>query len=264
MTRILNRFFIGLAVLVVAVGTAPSAADERIGVVLMHGKGGTVTPRSPVGLLAGALDDAGFLVAAPDMPWSRSRYLAKTYEESMAEIDAAVERLKSEGAAKIVVGGHSMGANAALGYAARRTGLAGVIAIAPGHAPELGRSHSLLGGSVKKAAELVAAGNGGNKGDFLDVNQGKTSTIRTRAEIYLSWFDPSGLAVMPRNAADIRPDTPLLWVVGRLDRMFARGEGYAFAKAPANPKSSYVVVPGGHKATPVKGKKMIIDWLKSL
>lgn len=201
MTRILNRFFIGLAVLVVAVGTAPSAADERIGVVLMHGKGGTATPRSPVGLLAGALDDAGFLVAAPDMPWSRSRYLAKTYEESMAEIDAA---------------------------------------------------------------ELVAAGNGGNKGDFLDVNQGKTSTIRTRAEIYLSWFDPSGLAVMPRNAADIRPDTPLLWVVGRLDRMFAQGEGYAFAKAPANPKSSYVVVPGGHKATPVKGKKMIIDWLKSL
>lgn len=94
-------------------------------------------PKSPIGKLASALKGAGFLVVAPDMPWSRSRGFDKTYEETMAEIDDAVERLKEAGATKIVVGGHSIGANAALGYGARREGLAGVTVIAPDHVVEL-------------------------------------------------------------------------------------------------------------------------------
>jgi dienelactone hydrolase len=54
----------------------------------------------------------------------------------MEEIDRAVARLKSQGAKKIVVAGQSFGANAAIGYGARRDGLAAIMAIAPGHVPE--------------------------------------------------------------------------------------------------------------------------------
>ena len=43
-----------------------------------------------------------------------------------------------------------------------------------------------------------------------------------------------------------------------------RGKEYAFAKAPAHDKSAYDVIGGGHKATPTKGKKEIITWLKGL
>ena len=57
------------------------------------------------------------------MPWSFHRRYAATYDQAMTEIDAAVAELKAKGARRIVVIGHSLGANAAIGYAARRRGL---------------------------------------------------------------------------------------------------------------------------------------------
>ena len=56
-----------------------------------------------------------------------------------------------------------------------------------------------------------------------------------------------------------------MWIIGERDRlMMKRGKEYAFAKAPAHDKSAYVVIGGSHKATPTKGKKEIIAWLKGL
>lgn len=75
---------------------------------------------------------------------------------------------------------------------------------------------------------------------------------------------PEGPAVMPRNTANLKPGTALLWIVGEKDLMFKRGEAYAFAKAPFHPKNAYIVVKGGHKVTPQKGERKIIEWLKGL
>ncbi len=85
-----------------------------------------------------------------------------------------------------------------------------------------------------------------------------------RAEVYLSWFDPNGPANMPVNTANLKPGTPLLWIIGKKDLMFDKGENYAFSMAPSNPKNAYIVVKGGHKDTPQKGKAEIINWLNSL
>lgn len=251
-----------LVVLVLAV-SGEAVAGEKIGVVLMHGKGGTAA-KGPIGSLAGSLRKSGFLVKTPDMPWSKLRIYAKSYDDSMAEIDQVVAALKADGAGRIVVAGQSIGANAALGYAARRDGLAGVIAIGPGHVVELGGYQGKLGGSVGKARDMVAAGKGSKTAPFKDNNQGKTFTVKTSADIYLSWFDPGGPAVMPVNVENIKAGTPLLWIVGNKDVMFKRGEAYAFANAPPHPQNAYVVVPGGHGATPNKSVKQIIKWLKSL
>lgn len=240
-------------------------AGEKIGVVLMHGKGGTAREKSPIGKLAYQLEVADFIVVAPDMPWSRSRGFDRTYAESMAEIDEAVAKLKSMGATKIVVGGHSLGANAALGYGARRPGLAGILAIAPGHFIDSNGFHDLVDYDYRRAKEMVAAGKGDEESGFKDVNQGKKSTKTMKAKVYLSWFDPEGPAPMPKNAANLKPGTPLMWIIGEKDRLLMkRGKEYAFAKAPAHPKNAYVVVKGGHGATPMKGKKKIIAWLKGL
>jgi len=244
--------------------TGKAWAGEKIGVVLMHGKGGTSKSKSPVGKLKSALEGAGILVIAPDMPWSRDREFDKSYEDSMKEIDEAVAGLKSDGATKIVVGGHSIGANAALGYGARREGLAGILAIAPGHIPENESFQGQMDFDYKRAKEMIAAGKGGDEADFKDVNQGKKSTKTMTATIYLSWFDPEGPAPMPKNAANLKPGAPLMWIIGEKDRMMDRGEEYAFAKAPAHPKNAYVVVGGGHGVTPIKGQKEIIAWLKGL
>ena len=111
---------------------------------------------------------------------------------------------------------------------------------------------------------MVAAGKGGDEGEFKDSNQGRSSTLSTTAEIYLSWFDAEGPAVMPINAGNLKAGTPLMWIISENDGMAERGEDYAFAKGPAHDKNAYVVIGGGHKATPTKGAKKIIRWLKGL
>ena len=63
---------------------------EKIGMVLMHGKGGTT---NRVDNLSYNLKSAGILVETPLMPWSEDRIYDKGYEESIAEIDTYVARL---------------------------------------------------------------------------------------------------------------------------------------------------------------------------
>ena len=245
--------------------TVPVHAADKIGVVLMHGKWGTSKPKSPIGKLATELKTAGFMVSMPSVAWSRSRYLDRDFEDAMADIDKAVEKLKSQGATKIVVGGQSMGANAALGYGARRDGLDGIMALAPGHIPENMDYQDRLGHAYKKAQTAVATGQGDDKGEYPDINQGKKKTVSMTAHTYASWFSPNGPAHMPNNAANLKPGTPLLLMVGTKDSMYERGEAYAFAGAPDHPKNAYVVIDGAsHKNTPYKGARQVIDWLKGL
>lgn len=244
--------------------TTPLYAAERLGVVLMHGKDGTSHPNSPIGKLASYLEENGILVIAPEMPWSRDRGLDKTYEASMQEIDVAVAELKNQGATRIVVGGHSMGANAALGYSARRKGLTGIMAIAPGHSPELSGFQDRVDNDWQRAKAMIDEGRGNETAGFSDINQGKSFQRKTSALIYLSWFDPEGPAIMPVNITKLQSGTALLWIIGERDRMYDRGEEYAFSKAPDNAHNQYVVVKGGHFVTPIKGKEEILEWLRSL
>ena len=90
-----------------------------MGVVFLHGKG--VWPGAFDGGIPGALEAEGRQVVSPEMPWSLRRMYGATFEQAMTEIDAAVAGLKAKGATRIVVIGHSLGANAAIGYAARRS-----------------------------------------------------------------------------------------------------------------------------------------------
>lgn len=261
----MRRIFSVLLVGFVLTLPGPVVAAEKIGVILMHGKWGTNKGKSPVVILGKALKSAGMIVLTPDMPWSKSKLYNKDYEQTMARIDDLVASLKSKGATKIVVGGHSMGANAALGYGARRDGLAAILAIAPGHVPEASNWKGKFAADVAKARKLVDAGKGDKKEKFADINQGKKKTLNIPARIYLSWFDPEGPSPMPKNAANLKPGTALLWVTGNKDGLHKReGESYAFAKAPPNPKSAYVVVSSGHGDAPKKSKKEIIELLKSL
>jgi len=240
----------------------PSPAQAEIGIVIMHGKGGKNKGNTPTKILARFLQKKGFIVSAPNMPWQADRIFDKTVEETMTEIDEIVEKLKSEGADRIIVAGHSLGANAAIAYGARREGLAGVIAMAPGHAPEIWGDR--FAEDVAKARAMVEAGNGDDRAGFNNVDQGEETTFNMKAKYYLSWYDPDGEAVMPKNAAILKPGTPLMWIVGELDGMADRGEEYAYAKVPAHPNSKYEVIGGGHGATPKKGKEEILKWLRGL
>ena len=117
------------------VTTRWAAASERIGVLFLHGKnpGGPQSPQyAPV---VAAMEKQGWLVALPDMPWSRNRYLQGHWDGAMAEIAQHVKSLQDKGATRIVLMGHSMGVPAAMSHAARGGTAHALVLLAPGHVP---------------------------------------------------------------------------------------------------------------------------------
>jgi pimeloyl-ACP methyl ester carboxylesterase len=256
------RAVAALAGLVALALPAPalSADLHGTGVIYLHGKGAWAGALD--GGILSSLADEGALVAKPEMPWSFNRIYGATYDQAMAEIDATVAGLKAQGARKIIVIGHSLGANAAIGYAARHPDLAAVVAIAPGHLPEADlKSHTES--AIAEARQLIAAGQGDVPHRFPDMAQGIPLSATATPNVYVSMFDPDGPAVIPKNAAAMAP-IPLLWVVGLLDPIDRRGPEYAFAAGAKNPKSKYIEVLAGHLTTPLVARSQVVDWINSL
>jgi pimeloyl-ACP methyl ester carboxylesterase len=255
-----------LAVVAVVAGLSFAALGQTanlhgVGVVYLHGKG--AWPGAADGGILSTLAEEGALVATPEMPWSFKRKYGATYEQAMAEIDAVAAGLKAQGATRIVVMGHSLGANAAIGYAARHPDLLAVVALSPGHLPEAEGLRSHTQEAIAEAKQLVAAGQGDVPRRFPDMAQGIPLTATATPLVYLSMFDPDGPAVIPKNAEAMGP-VPLLWVVGTLDPIARRGPDYAFKFGAKNPKSRYIEVFAGHLTTPLAARSQVVEWINSL
>jgi pimeloyl-ACP methyl ester carboxylesterase len=255
-----------LAVVAVVAGLSFAALGQTanlhgVGVIYLHGKG--AWPGAADGGILSTLAEEGALVATPEMPWSFKRKYGATYEQAMAEIDAVAAGLKAQGATRIVVIGHSLGANAAIGYAARHPDLLAVVALSPGHLPEAEGLRSHTQEAIAEAKQLVAAGQGDVPRRFPDMAQGIPLTATATPLVYLSMFDPDGPAVIPKNAEAMGP-VPLLWVVGTLDPIARRGPDYAFKFGAKNPKSRYIEVFAGHLTTPLAARSQVVEWINSL
>ena len=230
----------------------------------MHGKTGTpeIFMRSNV---IGSLKHKGYLVEAPEMSWSHYRYIDKPYEEALNEIDHAVESLKKKGATKIILAGHSMGANAALAYAAYRGKVDGIIMLAPGHAPDSIQGSEKFYYSVEKAKKMIDSNQGDKFQTFSDANIGRNYTVRMKSSIYYSFFNPDGIAAMSRNAAKISPDIPVLYVAGSQDNLTTiYDKSYIFNRLPKNSLTKYVLVNADHLGTPGAAIDEMISWLNLL
>ncbi|MCO5092104.1 alpha/beta fold hydrolase [Bosea sp. (in: a-proteobacteria)] len=235
--------FLGLASL-----AASASAMELKGttVILIHGKAGGQGPLQP---LAAALKAEGANVVLPLMSW-RSGY--RTYEQTLGEVQAAVQRARAADAARVVLMGHSLGANISMGYAARSGGVAAVVALAPGHRPAF--IVSLTQDSLDRAKAMVAAGRGGEKASFLDFNQGRVFPVTTTAEAYVSFFDPSGPAASAAQGNGV--GGPLLWVIGTGDKPAMND------RAPYS-RGTRIQVSAGHPDTPRVAVRQVIDWLRA-
>ncbi len=265
MLRSRRAVLLALATALVVALAPPRAARAQqfqdYGVVFLHGKG--MWPGAFDGGLLGSLESQGAKTATPEMPWSFSRIYAATYAQAMSEIDMAVASLKARGAKKIILIGHSLGANAAIGYAATRGPLAAVIALAPGHLPETEGLRGRTRTAIVEATQLIANGQGDVRHSFPDQVQGFPTVVSATPFVYLSMFDPNGPAVMPKNAAAM-PPVPFLWVAGIFDPIYSRGRDYAFTLGAKHPKSRYLEVLGGHLSAPLLAHGKIMDWLNSL
>lgn len=247
----------GLAALALLLAGISASAAGPVGVVLLHGKGAMPESLAP---LAAALKEAGYRVAVPEMPWSKARLFNASADDALKEVDAVVAGLRKQGAATVVIGGHSTGANMAIAYAARRPGVSAVVALAPGLLVESAAFRQTLGESVSRAAAAVREGKGGEIDEFDDLHLGKVGQIATTAAIYFSYFDPQGVANMPANVPRLK--APLLWAVGNGDQeMFGLGRAYAFDRAPASRFNRYLVVEADHMGTPDAARRQVVQWL---
>ncbi len=266
MTPGIRTLLFSILILSSTAALAQRAPLAGIGVVLMHGKGGR--PEANISSLAAALEAQGAKVSSPRMAWSGERgqptSYAVDYDAALRTIDPAIAQLRKGGATKIIVAGQSIGANAAIGYGARygKT-LQGVIAIAAGHTPERWARNPEIARGVQEAQALIAQGQGEKMRGFPDINQGRTFEVPATPRAWLSFFEPQGPANMPRNAQAL-PRIPFLWVIGRQDMLAGAGPDYAFARAPAHPKSRYLEIDAGHMDGPDKAISVITDWLKTL
>ena len=250
-----------LSLLCVCVGPA-FAADKDVGIVLLHGK----WDRQPTNVqgLARQLEEQGFQVATPTMPWAGNREYDVSYPQALNEITSAAKQLRDKGVKHIVVGGLSIGANAALAYAGSGKPVDALFLLSPGHTPYAGRMRTAVEASVAKANDMVKSGASSDRGWFTDLNQGQTKQVRVSAESYFSYFDPEGLAAMPKMAAAIPSAIPIFMAVGSSDPMSAVAEETIFARSPKHPNSVYTVVSADHIGLATVISPTLIAWLRSL
>ena len=264
----LIRFLLSIGCVVLAVAMAPSiaAAQERIGILMLHGKnpGSNMDPN--FGSMKGNFERQGWLVAFPDMPWSRGRYLDGNLDRALVEIAGHVKGLRDQGATRIVIAGHSMGVPTGMAYAARAGDVDALVQLAPGHIPLGYYTYPVLKAvrdSIDEARALVAAGKGDSNERFNDINQGRQQPVITTARNFLSYFDPASDAEMSVTAPRIPARISVMTVIGERDPLFSRIRSYYVDMLPANPKNKYLEVSGGHLDTPRVANDAVIAWIKA-
>lgn len=267
MRSLINRRLVTLALLAASTLLGGIAhAQDKIGVLMLHGKNPGSNRDPNMSRLKPVLEDAGMLVLYPDMPWSRTRYLDGNWDKAMAEMATHVKTLRSQGATKIVIAGHSMGVPAGMSFAARGGDVQALVLLAPGHVPAryyTSQQNTIVRESIDEARKLVADGKGDSRERFNDINQGKQLPVVTTAKDYLSYFDPTSDADMGVTAPRIPAGTPVMTVVGDEDGISKYAKPYFADKFPANPKSQYLEVKANHLTTPVVASEAVVQWIKA-
>jgi len=239
------------------------AHADRLGVVLIHGKQG-IPGQKPFAYIIQQFQNAGIMVAQPNMCWSRNRIYDRTLPDCMADIDAAVAQLRSSGATSIAIVGHSLGGVGAIYYGSTHDGLKAIVAMAPGPAPGF-TQRPVIVDTLKRAHDLMEAGQGDVVQTFTDFNTNASGTgpieVHGSARMILSFLDMTGPANLVADTSKLR--APIFWVSGTRDRsQLPRAAG--FDKAPANPLNRYEQIDAGHLDTPDKAANDVIAWLKAL
>jgi pimeloyl-ACP methyl ester carboxylesterase len=252
-----------LAVLLAPQNSAASTDDATVGVIVMHGKGGS--PTKHVIELATALEAAGYSVANMDMPWSAKRDYNASLGEAEAEVDAAISAMKRRGVTKIFVAGHSQGGLFALLYGSRHP-IQGVVAIAPGGDPSSKVPKEKLAMAVQLARDLVSQGKAEVVAQLSDYEGAKGVTqVATTPKIYLSWFDPDGDFTAMKALRGMPATVPVLYIAPTDDYpALARLKQAQFNSLPRNPLTQLVEPRASHLHAPNASVGEILKWIQAV
>ena len=259
MQKLLGPVSLALVVLFAAVFQPAEAQspEAKIGVVIMHGKGGS--PTKHVAELASFLEDKGYLVANIEMPWSGRRDYDVDVGAAEEEVEAALAELRRKGAKKLFVAGHSQGGLFAL-HCGGTHAIDGVVAITPGGnvANQIFRQN--LGESVEQARKLVAEGKGDEKTRFLDFEGSRgTSPVISTPAAYFSWFRPDG--AMNQSIASKRVKVPVLFIAPTGDYPgLRRIKQRMFDALPRHPLTKLYEPDSTHLGAPSASRDEILRW----
>ncbi|WP_156409902.1 alpha/beta fold hydrolase [Duganella sp. Root198D2] len=255
------RFFSKLAAMFLFAGAAVAqTTPQAVGVVVMHGKGGS--PTKFVAELASGLEAKGHLVANIEMPWSGNRNYDVDPAAAEAEVDAALDRLRVKGANRLFVAGHSQGGTFALYYGSKHA-VDGIISIAPGASTASQVVREKLGGTLEEARKLVAAGKGGETARLQDFEGAKgTYVVVCKPDNYVSWFDPDGAMNLTKSIRAMRPGTPVLLVVPKNDYPgLLKARQANFDALPRNPLTKLYEPDATHTGAPAASHEEISRWM---
>ena len=242
---------------------AALAEPPSIGIVVMHGKGGS--PTKFVSGLASALADKGYLVANLEMPWSGRRDYDVSVSRAEEEVESTLAALRSKGAQKLFVAGHSQGGAFAVYFAGKHS-IDGVIAIAPGGDTGSPIAREKLGESVARARQAVAEGKGEEKLRLLDYEGSRgTYPVVVAPAVYLTWFDPEGAMNLARTALALNAQTPVLWLVAKNDYPGLRRANIPlYGRIPANPLNAFYEPNSSHLEAPSASLDEIVRWTREV
>jgi len=263
MTSPASRFLVALTFLFASILLPLTASAEfgstRIGIVIMHGKGGS--PTKHVSDLASALEGQGFLVANLEMPWSGRRDYDVNVSAAEREVESALNALRDKGARKLFVSGHSQGGLFALYYGSKHV-VDGVIAIAPGGNVGGAAYREKLGESVALARKLIAEGKGEEKAGLADYEGAKgVYRINSPPSAYLSWFDPEGAMNQRTAIQSMNPAVPVLFIAPANDYPgLLMVKQQMFDALPKNPHTKLYEPNSSHLNSPSASIKEIVEW----
>lgn len=248
-----------LAACTVLVPAQAQAPAPTMGIVVMHGKGGS--PNRWVNELASALATHGYLVANLEMPWSGRRDYDVPLEAAEQEVQAAISGLQAKGARKIFVAGHSQGGMFALYFASRHP-LDGVIAIAPGGDPTISGPKEKLSDSVELARKLIGEGKGNDKVRLSDYEGSKgVYPLITTPTVYMSWFDPDGEFGVMRPVRHMPATLPVLYIAPTGDYPgLAKAKAAIFGALPPNPLTQLYEPSATHLGAPSASIAKVMEW----
>lgn len=258
MLRLRLLFLLFLAVAPVAAG------QSDIGIVVMHGKGGSPMGKHIVDFVQ-KLESHGFRVANIEMPWSRNRSYDVPVSRAEEEVTAAVAGLRGKGASKVFIAGHSQGGGFLMHYAGRH-GSDGIILIAPGGDVAARVFSQQVAQPLALARKLVADGKGAEPAQLSDFEGSRgVFPVVSPPSAYVTWFDPDGAMNIPRSAKAVDPKTPVLFVMPTDDYpILLKTNPWIYSNLPRNPLTRAYRPSSDHLWAPSASVDEIVRWTKEV
>lgn len=255
---------LALLALLFAVTPVAVGQNELLGIVTLHGKGGSPNAPHMTEFVRG-LESRGFLVANPEMPWSGRRNYDVPVSRGEEEVAAAVAELRGKGAKKVFVAGHSQGGGFALHFGGKHSA-DGIMALAPGG--NVGGLVFLrnLGDMVARARKLVADGKGSEPERLADYEARRgVYPIVSPPAAYVTWFDPEGAMNIPRAARAMDPKIPVLFVIPTNDYpVLLKTSPGVFRDLPKNPLTRLYEPNADHLGAPSASVDEIVRWTREV